>query len=431
MPDYIKYFLTVTLAAIMVVSVTVLYGQGTAFGIRITPSLVPTVAVKNSSPSNVFGWSHFNVNAGVYAVKYFESSSWGIKAGVDFGAINHLVGFDAPRNAFGKGGNTNEQINTWFRTSKFSYKALTVMPTFKVPVNGRFFEFSAGPSVRFYNYYRKDGFSEIGLTFNRAVPYDENDPAAGPPDVRVRITDLDRPYLSFPVSIDYVVRMGKKNQVKFGLMHNISAPLSGELEVQMYGKLYPGTFRPRTGFWGINMQYERLSKKASTNFEKRLPAQKNEKSFRKSFFAESYTTPGFLAATFEMRLKKGSNNGVGFTFGAGLGNGYLSEVPTNNTSAYKQMLAIPLGINYIIGQKIHGFEVGTGLTPQIPLENVRGGRHESGTVYTGRIGYRFQPVREGFVGRIAWAPLLENIPIQSNHELTLGNVAISVGYSFK
>jgi hypothetical protein len=431
MTNVIKYFLAVTLTSLMVVNVTVVYGQGTGFGIRVTPSLVPNVAVKNSSPSNVFGWSHFNVNVGVYALRYFKSSLWGVKAGLDFGAIPNLVGIDAPRNAFGKGGNTDEQINTWLRTSKDSYKALTVTASFKVPIKARYFEFNAGPSVRFYDYYRKDGYSEIGLAFNRAVPYDENDPSAGPPDVRVRITDLDLPYLSFPVSVDYVVRMGKRNQVKFGLMHNISAPLHGELEVQMYGKLYPGSFRPRTGFWGINMQYERLSKKASTHFEKRLRTQKDEKSFRKSFFAESYTKPGFLAATFDMRLKKGSNNGVGFTFGAGLGNGYLSEVPTNNTSPYKQMLAIPVGINYIAGQKMHGLEVGTGVTPQIPLENVRGGSHESGTVYTGRIGYRFQPVREGFVGRIAWAPLLEHIPIQSNHELTLRNFAISVGYSFK
>lgn len=193
-----RYVLRLTLAAILAANVLFTYGQGSAFGFRFTPSLVPSVAVENPSPSNVYGFSHFNINAGVYALKYFKSSRWGIKAGLDYGAIPYLVGIDAPRNAFGTGGGGDAQINTWLRTNEFDYAALTMTPTFKVPVKGRFLEFSAGPSVRFYNY-PKDGFNELGFAFNRAIPYDENDPAAGPLDLRARITDLDLLYLSFPV----------------------------------------------------------------------------------------------------------------------------------------------------------------------------------------------------------------------------------------
>lgn len=418
----------VTLAAIIAVSVTCSYGQGLGIGARITPSRVGGVAVENPSPSNVWGWGINDVNYGVYALKYFKSSPWGARLSVDFGRVNNLVGIDAPENAFGKR-DGDEQVNVWFRTNAFRHTALSLMATYKIPIKGRYFELKAGPSLRKYNLFPKDEFSEIYLAFNRATPFDKNTEV---PDVRARITDLDEVHISLPVSIDYVIRMSKRYQVKFGLMYNISKPLDGDLAVQMYGNMYYGKFRPRTSFYGINAEFEWLTRRAASNYQKRLPSVSTAQGkFRKSFFAESYTKPGFLAATFDMRLKKDRNDGVGFTFGAGLGNGYLSEVPTNNTSPYKQMLALPVGINYIIGQKMHGLEVGTGLTPQIPLENVRDGLRNSGTVYTGRIGYRFQPVREGFVGRIAWAPLLEHIPIQSNHELTLGNVAISVGYSFK
>lgn len=406
------------------------YGQGTALGVRFTPSLVPSAAVENPSPSNLYNRSFFDVNGGVYALKYFKSSRWGIKAGLEFGALPNFVGFDAPRNAFGTGNGGNAQINTWLRSNKHAYAALTMTPTFKVPIKGRFLEISAGPSVRFYNF-PKDGFSETSFAFNRAVPYDENDPAAGPPDLRVRITDLDLLYLSFPVSIDYVVRAGKRSQVKFGIMHNISKPLHGEVEVYMYGKMYSGSFRPRTGFWGVNVQFERLSKKASLPYEKRAPAPSVEGRLRKSLFVETYTKPGFVTANFDMRLIKDSNNGFGITVGAGIGNAYLSEAPTNNTSPYERYIALPVGINYIVGQKLHGLEVGTGVSPQIQLQGVRDGLRSSGAIYHGRVGYRFQPIYEGFIGRIAWAPTLERNRILSNYELTLGNVALSVGYSFK
>jgi hypothetical protein len=425
-----RIILNITLIVILAVNVISGYGQGISFGARVTPSVVPSVAVKNPSPSNVYGRSDFNINFGIYAFKSFNSSPWGIKAGLEYGAVPFFVGFDAPRNAFGTGGGGDEQINTSFRTNNFGYAALVVSPTFKLLVKGRYLEFTAGPSIRFYNY-PKNGFSELGFAFNRAVPYDENDPAAGPPDLRVRVTDLDLFYFSLPVSVDYAIRSGPRSQMKFGIMHNISKPLRGELEVQMYGKMYGGSFKPRTGFWGINLQYERLSKNASLSYEKRSPDRNVEGGIRKSLFVETYTKSRFLTATFDMRVAKNRNDGFGITGGAGIGNEYLSDATTDNISPYKRMLALPIGINYIVGRKSHGLEVGAGITPQIPLQHVRNGIRYSGTLYTSRIGYRFQPVNEGFIGRLAWNPVMEHIPVFSGHRLTLGNVAISAGYSFQ
>ncbi len=425
-----KTITKLTLVAILAANVNYTCAQGTAFGIRFTPSYVPSAAVNNPSPSNVYGRSDFDINAGIYALRYFKLSPWGVKAGFEYGAIPFLVGIDAPRNAFGTGAGGDAQINSWFRTNEFGYAGFTISSTFRLPLKDRYLEFSGGPSVRFYNY-PKNGFSEIGRAFNRVTPYDPDDPSAGPPDQRVRITDLDVLYLSFPVSVDYVIRTGKRSEVKFGLMHNISQPLHGELEMQMYGKMYLGTFRPRTGFWGVNIQYQRLSKQSASTFSKRIETPRIIGRYRKAVFVETYSSPGFLLANYDMRLGKDRNDGLGITLGAGLGNVYLSDVPTNNTSPYKRRLALPFGINYVVGQETHGAEIGASIIPQIPLSNIREGNNFQGTNYTARLGYRFQPIREGFLGRVAWSPTIERNTARGHSELALLNIAVSAGYSFK
>lgn len=418
----------VTLAAIMAVSVTCSYGQGLGIGFRVTPSRVGGVAVENPSPSNVWGWGINDVNYGVYALKYFKSSRWGARLSVDFGRVNNLVGIDAPENAFGKR-DGDEQVNVWFRTNAFRHTAISLMATYKIPINGRYFELKAGPSLRKYNLFPKDEFSEIFLAFNRATPFDQHTEV---PDVRARITDLDEVHISLPVSIDYVIRMSKRYQVKFGLMYNISKPLDGDLAVQMYGDMYYGKFRPRTSFYGINAEFEWLTRRASSNYQKRLPSVSTAQGkFRKSFYAESFTTDGFLTANFDMRVKHDRNHGFGFSAGAGLGNGYLGEVPSNNRSPWERSLAIPLAINYIVGKNKHGVELAIGVTPQIALQQDRDGIPDYGALYNGRLGYRFQPIREGFIGRVSWAPFREYNSYQERHDLTLKNFAVSVGYSFK
>lgn len=430
----------IALAAIVAANAMNTYGQSTAFGGRVTPSHVPAAAVENPSPSNIYGPQGLNINIGIYALRYFKTGRIGIKAGLEHGALRYSVGVDAPRNAFGTGSGGDSQINVGLESNPFTYSALTISAAYKLPIKERFLEFTLGPSIRHYGF-GKDGFYEIGHAFNRSTPYDWDDPLAGPPDVRASVTDLDHFYLSFPVSVDYVVRMSRLSQIKFGIMHNISTPLNGVLDVQMYGQMYHGSFRPRTGFWGVSVQYERLSKKSAASYKKRDTGPDHVGKFRKALFFETYVKsdflshvydkPYFLSANYDIRLKKDSNQGFGFTGGAGLGDEYLTTVQTNNTSNHRRRLALPVGINYIVGAKQHGGEVGVGLTPQIPLNNVRTGFEFNGTVFSARLGYRFQPLREGFIGRVAWIPTAEKIPVYSNYAINWGNVGISVGYSFR
>ncbi|MFA6944584.1 MAG: hypothetical protein WC220_01670 [Pedobacter sp.] len=406
------------------------YGQTTAFGVRVTPSYIPGTSVENPSASNIYGPPELNINVGVYVLKYFKGGPVGIKAGLEFGAVPYILGVYAPRNAFGTGAGGDKQINVTFNSNPLGFAALTISPAYKIPIGSRFLELTAGPSVRFYNF-PKDDFYELMLAFNRAAPYNPDDPSAGPPDVRTRVTDLDLLYLSFPVSADYVIRTGRRGQVKFGLMYNISKPLSGELDVQMYGKSYQGFYRPRTGFWGFNVQYERLSKRSVGSYQKRVFPPDITGRYRKALFVETFIPGGLLSANYDMRLKKDINHGLGFSAGAGLGGYYLTEVTNNNKTTDRRMLALPIAMNYIIGAKQHGLELGIGVTPQIALDKVRdNSADDNGTFIPLRIGYRLQPKKEGFTARAALIPIIKNSTVSSG-AFNLLNFGVSCGYSFR
>jgi hypothetical protein len=100
---------------------------------------------------------------------------------------------------------------------------------------------------------------------------------------------------------------------------------------------------------------------------------------------------------------------------------------STSTEVYQWVFLI-----YIIGKKQHGIEFGIGVTPQIPLDIVRDSSAESnGTFFPFRLGYRFQPVREGLVARAAWAPIVEKSRSIYHDNYNLSNISVSLGYSFK
>jgi hypothetical protein len=132
-----------------------------------------------------------------------------------------------------------------------------------------------------------------------------------------------------------------------------------------------------------------------------------------------------------MRLKKDINNGIGFSAGAGLGSFYFTEVTNNNRTTDRRMLALPVAMNYIIGKKRHGIEFGIGITPQIALDKVRDNSAEDvGAFFPLRIGYRLQPMNEGFTARAALMPLINRRTV-SFDAVNLINFGLSFGYSFR
>ncbi|HEY0768881.1 MAG TPA: hypothetical protein VGD31_00920, partial [Sphingobacteriaceae bacterium] len=251
-----KTVFILTTAALIAAVVFQTSGQTTAIGVRFTNTLLPSALVENPSPSNIYSDRHASIETGIYGIKYFKGDKMGIKMGLEFGLIPWDMGVDAPRNAFGTG-TGDGQIHAGIGFNDFSYKAVTFSAAYKVLLKSRYLEIVAGASVRDYAF--GEGIEDIGFAFNRSIPYDPDDPTHGQPDIYVQLAPLDDQFhISFPVSMEYVLRTTKRTKLKIGLMHNIAIkPLSeSELTVIMYGDTYKGKFSPRTGFWGFNMELE-------------------------------------------------------------------------------------------------------------------------------------------------------------------------------
>jgi len=401
------------------------YGQTTSLGARFTTNRYPSARVENPSPSNIYGSKHSSIETGIYVLKYFKSERVGIKTGLEFGLIPWDLGVDAPRNAFGTG-NGDGDINTSISFNDFSYKSITLSVVYKVPLKNRSMEITAGASVRDYAF--GDGDDGISFAFNRSIPYDPDDPTHGPPDVNAIVKSLDDQFhISFPVSVDYVFQTSNRTQLKIGLMRNIAIkPISdSELTVIMYGQTYKGKFSPLTGFWGLNMQFDYdLKKKPGETFKRNIEPSNLLARYRKALHIELRGSGISSSANYDMRLKKDRNDGFGLRAGIGNGRSYYTPVTNNNKSTRRTYISVPLDMNYVIGKKRHGLEAGAGFTPQIALDRVENGPQFISTVPLS-IGYRLQPIKEGFIARISWTATI------NKYGFYTGSPGVSVGYSFK
>lgn len=410
------------------------YGQTTSIGARFTTSLYRAAFVENPSPSNIYGPRHSSIDIGVYGLRYFKGEQWGVKMGLELGLIPWLLRVDAPRNAFGTGDGGDQLIQTGIGGNDFSYKSITISAAYKVPLKNRFLEISAGTSVRDYAF--GDGSQGLGFAFNRTVPYDPDDPSHGPPDVDAELEPLDDEFhISFPITVDYVFSTGKRSQLKFGIMNNIAIkPLSkSELTVIMYGETYKGKFSPRTSFWGVNAVFEYgLSRKAGETFHYQISQAELIGKYKKALFVENHGSGIFLTGNFDTRLKKDVNDGFGVKLGIGKGRGYHTEITNNNKPTERSSISLPVGVNYILGKKRHGIEAGIGVTAQIALDKVVSAQTTYKDVYFPYyIGYRYQPIKEGLVARVAWTPLYTRSQANTNFDYIYYNTGISIGYSFR
>ena len=130
-----------------------------------------------------------------------------------------------------------------------------------------------------------------------------------------------------------------------------------------------------------------------------------------------------------MRLKRGTQDGIGFRVGVG-------GVFTGSSSAdagivAEGILAFPMAINYLIGKKRSAFEAGLGLSPQrvrvdqlSPTKPKIASENGWGANAFLILGYRFQPINNGFLFRVSWTPVM------SRSEF-ISRFGLSAGYSFK
>lgn len=151
--------------------------------------------------------------------------------------------------------------------------------------------------------------------------------------------------------------------------------------------------------------------------------------YHKAIFAEAFGQGLQAGLHYDMRLERGRQDGPGFRLGIGgifTGTSDAGAGPVNSG-----VVGFPVGLNYLLGEKRSAFEAGLGLMPLYASTDLispvkpkivnDNGWSTSGFM---NLGYRFQPVHNGFTFRLAWTPVIGS-------EGFISRFGISAGYAFK
>lgn len=151
--------------------------------------------------------------------------------------------------------------------------------------------------------------------------------------------------------------------------------------------------------------------------------------FNKAVFVEAFGQGLHATINYDMRLIKGRQDGPGFRVGMG---GIVTGSSDYDAGLlWTGVLGIPVGFNYLIGEKKSAFEAGIGLTPQKASTDLtsptrpkvvnRNGWSTNGFI---NLGYRFQPIDNGFTFRFNWTPVISSTGF-------ISRFGVSAGYAFK
>ncbi len=134
----------------------------------------------------------------------------------------------------------------------------------------------------------------------------------------------------------------------------------------------------------------------------------------KNIYMEFLGSSILTGVHFDMRLKKGRMDGIGFR--AGIGgfsvNGTDSET---NTEISGGIVTLPIEFNHLVGKRRSSFETGIGILPVYATvsgigeltdyQYIRGeGFGIAGGYLT--LGYRLQPLKTGFMLQVHWNPMI-------------------------
>jgi hypothetical protein len=155
----------------------------------------------------------------------------------------------------------------------------------------------------------------------------------------------------------------------------------------------------------------------------------NSDSHKKAVFVEAFGQGLHASLNYDMRFRRGAQSGLGFRVGVGgifTGTSY-SDAGNNTNGA----VAFPIGLNYLTGENKSSFEAGLGFTPHYADTNIDSPTNpkiitENGWGANGylNLGYRFQPLNNGFLFRLNWTPVISSTGFLAQ------NFGISAGYSF-
>lgn len=114
----------------------------------------------------------------------------------------------------------------------------------------------------------------------------------------------------------------------------------------------------------------------------------------------------------------------------GVGGGSFSGYDNQGNYVNIGIVTFPLAYNYLIGEKRSSFELGAGLTPIyingngfVNNETFHGSRLTLSGVLNA--GYRYQPINNGFSGKITWTQFVTNAGFFPAY------FGLGLGYSFR
>ena len=156
--------------------------------------------------------------------------------------------------------------------------------------------------------------------------------------------------------------------------------------------------------------------------------------YHKNIFVEGFGANLLVGVNYDMRLNKGRMDGLGFR--AGIGGGALSGTDSYGEPAHFGLITMPLELNYLIGKKRSSLLTGVGILPiyasvqgngTIKATGEKAFIDANGFGFGGylSLGYRFQPLRNGFMFQINWNPLITKAGFSPKW------FGVSLGYGFK
>lgn len=392
----------------------------TEIGFRATPNITSQPKAINPSPAFIYGENTISFDAGIDYTRMFKNRNIGLRLGIGMGLVDDRIVFEAPRNAFGiMTGEGNVNVNSSFEN--YTYNSLSAQFVYRKYIENTQLELYTGLTKRFYYYSNEaDGRK---YAFNRATPYDPDDPNAGPPDFSISFAPIkNQLHIDIPIGIGINRVYNDQNTLYFGIIKNFNLePIArGRMFVQMNNISYQCELSPRSSFLGFDLRYSYNLSKKQASLSRNDDNLETDR-YKKAVFLELFGNAYLGSINFDMRINKDRNDGLGVRVGFGKGHFFETDKPTN-TSRYT---AIPLNVNYIIGKKRSGLEAGLGLTPSFTFHTVSGNSQNVTLGGFANINYRLQPLKEGLLFRLGFTPFFDRNEFEPLY------LSASVGYGFK
>nr|WKN38438.1 hypothetical protein K4G66_06950 [Tunicatimonas sp. TK19036] len=150
----------------------------------------------------------------------------------------------------------------------------------------------------------------------------------------------------------------------------------------------------------------------------------------KSIYLEALGNGLTISLNYDTRFAKGRNDGLEARIGVGgLG---LSGTDDQGNNVTVGLVTIPIMLNYIVGNRRSGLELGAGATilsvsSSADVDGQVDDFVENGVGASGffNVGYRAQPLRNGPIFRLTWTPAFNAAGFSPSW------FGISLGYAFK